>query len=262
MRPTRTSLDRPSTAMTAGAPLTRARPAGSKIGRAEAVGLGGWGEALAGRGLTAPFLRRWPFARLLQALLLLAQTTAPPPASASPTTSPTVPTCGQAARSAHGRLSCRPTPSTTSRRRRTTSTSAGRSFRREGSADVAHFTQRYVLLNERNSRHARHDKHPPPIFVFTGAEGGNVEDDVGHTFMIEVACRMGALVAFSSTASSGSQFWWHVRGPPCRAWAGGLLSVEQSLRTTRRHTCAMSAQRGLPLVTFGVVRGHAGRVHG
>ena len=137
----------------------------------------------------------------------------------------------------------------------------GRSLsgRAKHSADDAHFTQRYVLLNERNfSHHARHDKHPPPIFVFTGAEGGNVEETMwAYTFMIEVACRMGALVAFFEhrffglSIPFGGNASEALRAEPGRV---GLLSVEQSLADYAAMVTHLRDERaawGSPLVTFG-----------
>ena len=128
----------------------------------------------------------------------------------------------------------------------------------KNSTDDAHFTQRYILLNERNfSRHVRHDKRPPPIFVFTGAEGGNVEDTMwAYTFMIEVGCRMGALVAFFEHRFFGLSVPFANTSEALRAEPGrvGLLSVEQSLADYAAMVTHLRDERaawGSPLVTFG-----------
>ena len=129
-------------------------------------------------------------------------------------------------------------------------------FETDLSADYATFTQRYLLINEANWT-TRGDR-TAPIFVFTGAEGGNVQETAwAYTFLIDVACRMGSLVAlfehryFGLSVPFGGNATEALLPQPNRV---GLLSVEQALADYAAlvtHVRDTHDAWDAPVITFG-----------
>eukprot|EP01043_Picozoa_sp_COSAG02_P026351 COSAG02_NODE_1516_length_12182_cov_14.478689_12_plen_561_part_00 len=119
------------------------------------------------------------------------------------------------------------------------------------------FTQRYLLINEANySKHE--DRSTLPIFVFTGAEGGNVEETAwAYTFIINLACKMNALTVllehrfFGLSVPFGGNATEALQPRPDRV---GLLSVEQAMSDYAALITHVRDRHGswnAPVITFG-----------
>ena len=129
-------------------------------------------------------------------------------------------------------------------------------FETDLSAEFATFTQRYLLINDANW--TKRGDSTAPIFVFTGAEGGNVQETAwAYSFMINVACRMGGLVAlfehrfFGLSVPFGGNATEALLPQPNRV---GLLSIEQALADYAAlvtHVRDTHDAWDAPVITFG-----------
>ena len=119
---------------------------------------------------------------------------------------------------------------------------------------VSTFDQRYLLINAANYSNGSNT----PIFFFTGAEGGNVEDVLwAYTFMVNVAMELNAMVVCMEHRFFGLSVPFNNNVTEAllpRADRVGLLSMEQSLAdyaqiisSIRDEFTAWKA----PVVTFG-----------
>jgi lysosomal Pro-X carboxypeptidase len=116
------------------------------------------------------------------------------------------------------------------------------------------FEQRYLLINAGNYTNGS----STPIFVFTGAEGGNVENVIwAYTFMINVAMEINAMVVclehrfFGLSIPFGNNATEALRPQADRV---GLLSVEQALADYSQMITMIRDDFdawGAPVVTFG-----------
>jgi lysosomal Pro-X carboxypeptidase len=119
------------------------------------------------------------------------------------------------------------------------------------------FTQRWLTINEANYT-KQADRSTVPIFVFTGAEGGNVEETAwAYSFIIDMACEMGALTVllehrfFGRSVPFGGNATEALLPRPDRV---GLLSVEQAMSDYAALIAHVRDKFGAwdaPVITFG-----------